>query len=92
VVRETSRDGRKVSGLRISVDHQKLNQVLTKYKKTPGIIEILCVIAEDRNLAVGDDVMFLTVAGDYRENVIGVLHNALDEIKKSVTSKTQFFL
>ena len=28
VVRATSRDGNKVSGLRVSVDHQKLEQIL----------------------------------------------------------------
>jgi len=91
VVRNTSRDGRRVSGLRIAVDHDKLRHVVEKYKKTPGIIEILVEIAEDRDLSVGDDVMCLVVAGDIRENVIETLKNTLDDIKTSVTSKTQFF-
>jgi molybdopterin synthase catalytic subunit len=92
VVRATSRDGREVSGLKVSVDHQKLNHILENYKKVPGIIEISCEIAEDRHLNVGDDVMLLVVAGDYRENVIRVLHAALDDIKKSVTAKTEYFI
>ena len=69
VVRDTSRDGRKVSGLTISVDHEKLRQVVETYKKKPGIVEILVEVAENKKLAVGDDVMFLVVAGDIRENV-----------------------
>lgn len=92
IVRGTSRDGRRVSGLTISVDHEKLKQVIEKYKKEPGIIDILVEIADNRHLAVGDDVMFLVVAGDIRENVISVLNNTLNAIKTSVTNKTEFFL
>ena len=92
VVRDTSRNGRKVSGLTLSVDHEKLNQVLETYKTKPGIIEILVEIAENRNLAVGDDVMLLVVAGDIRENVITVLSDTLNAIKTTVTQKTEFFM
>lgn len=92
VVRDTSRDGRKVSGLTISVDHEKLRQVVETYKKKPGIVEILVEIAENKKLAVGDDVMFLVVAGDIRETVINVLNDTLNAIKTMVTQKTEFFV
>ena len=92
VVRDISRDGRKVSGLTLSVDHEKLRQVIETYKKKPGIVEILVDIAENRNLAVGDDVMLLVVAGDIRENVVAVLGDTLNAIKTTVTQKTEFFL
>ncbi|MBE9530264.1 MAG: molybdenum cofactor biosynthesis protein MoaE [Proteobacteria bacterium] len=92
VVRDTSRDGRKVSGLTLSVDHEKLRQVVETNKKKPGIVEILVEIAENRNLAVGDDVMLLVVAGDIRENVIAVLSDTLNAIKTTVTQKTEFFV
>ena len=92
VVRETSRDGRKVSGLTISVDHEKLSRVVETHKRKPGIVEILVEIAENTNLAVGDDVMLLVVAGDIRENVITVLSDTLNAIKTSVTQKTEIFV
>ena len=92
VVRRTSRDGRRVSGLRISVNHEKLKQVINANKQKPGIIEILVEIAENRDLAVGEDLMLLLVAGDIRENVIGVLKETLDAIKSSVTEKAQFYV
>jgi molybdopterin synthase catalytic subunit len=92
VVRSTSRDGRKVSGLTLSVNHEKLCQVIKTYKKKPGIVEILVEIAGNRNLAVGDDVMLLVVAGDIRENVITVLNDTLNAIKTTVTQKTEFFV
>ncbi|MFO8083940.1 MAG: molybdenum cofactor biosynthesis protein MoaE [Desulfobacterales bacterium] len=92
VVRGTSRDGRKVSGLRVAVDHQKLDQIIESNKNLPGILEILVHINEGKDLVVGDDVMYLVVAGDFRENVISGLHTTLDEIKSSVTQKTEYFL
>ncbi len=92
VVRSTSRDGKKVSGLKVHVDHEKLNKIIEKNRKRTGIVEILIEIAENTELAVGDDVMYLVVAGDYRENVISVLHDTLNEVKSTVTSKTEFFV
>lgn len=92
VVRSTSRDGRQVSGLRIAVDHEKLRNVITENKKRKGIIEILIEIAENKDLSVGDDVMFLVVAGDIRDNVIEALKETLNDIKTTVTTKTEFFV
>lgn len=91
VVRGTSRDGRQVSGLRITVNHNKLQKIVATQKQTPGIIEILVEFNENRLLPVGDDVMFLVVAGDIRENVIRVLTDTLNAIKSTVTHKTEFF-
>lgn len=91
VVRGTSRDGRKVSGLRVAVDHQKLNRIIDSNKKIPGILEILVHINENKDLRIGDDVMYLVVAGDVRENVISVLQDTLNEIKSTVTQKTEYF-
>ncbi len=92
VVRRTSRDGRKVSGLRVKVDHDKLEAILEEQKKRTGIIEILIEIEEEKDLAVGDDVMRLVVAGDIRENVLSTLTDTLNAVKETVTSKTEFFI
>lgn len=92
VVRATARDGRAVSGLRIVVDHDKLREVISQMKKTPGILEILVEIVEGKDLAVGDDVMALVVAGDIRDTVIAVLTETLNTIKTVVTQKTQYFV
>ena len=92
VVRGTSRDGRAVKGLRVAVDHQKLADIISTQKKIAGIVDIKVEIAEDRDLAIGDDVMLLLVAGDIRENVIKVLTDTLNLIKSTVTHKTEFFV
>lgn len=91
IVRNTSRDGRKVTGLQVTVDHEKLRTIIGKNKKKPGIIEILVDINENKPLSIGEDVMFLIVAGDIRDNVIPVLNETLNAIKKDVTTKTEFF-
>jgi molybdopterin synthase catalytic subunit len=91
VVRATSRGGRKVSGLKVAVDHQKLAKILAEQQRRDGILAIRVEIAEDRDLSVGDDVMLLLVAGDIRENVIAVLSETLNLIKSTVTTKTEYF-
>jgi len=92
IVRGTARDGRRVSGLRVSVDHEKLRAVIAENKKKPGIVDILVEIAEDRDLAVGDDVMYLLVAGDIREHVIAALTETLNAVKSTVTRKQQCYV
>ena len=91
VVRATTRDGRQVTGLRVAVNHAKLKQIVHEQSQKPGIIDIRVDIVENQNLSVGDDIMYLVVAGDIRENVISVLKETLDAIKRQVTQKTEFF-
>ena len=91
VVRGTSRDGRPVKGLKVAVDRTKLEQVLAEHRQRPGIVDILVEIIADRDLQIGDDVMYLVVAGDIRENVIAVLTDTLNAIKSTVTSKTEYY-
>lgn len=90
VVRATTRDGRKVTGLKVSVDHAKLEQILIEQSQKPGIVDIQVNIVENKDLTVGDDIMHLMVAGDIRENVISVLRETLDAIKAKVTQKTEY--
>ncbi len=91
IVRSTSRDGKTVTGLTIHVDHTRLRSIIQERKQDPGIIDILVEIKEDQILSVGDDVMYLVVAGDIRENVIHTLKDTLDAIKSTATQKTEFF-
>jgi len=91
IVRATSRDGRRVSGLEVSVDHDRLNHIITEGLRRPGIVAVEVNIAENRYLRVGEDVMVLVVAGDVRENVLSALHSMLEAIKKTATRKIEHF-
>ena len=92
VVRGTSRNGRPVTGLSMSIHQERLDRILDTYRQRPGIIDIQVAFNDQQKLAVGDDLMFLVVAGDIRETVIDTLRLILDEIKSQVTQKTEFFL
>jgi molybdopterin synthase catalytic subunit len=91
VVRGTSRDGRPVSGLTVTVDREALEDILAQQKQRPGIVDIL-VEVRGGSLKVGDDIMFIVVAGDLRDHVIPVLEDTLNAIKKLVTRKTEHFI
>lgn len=91
VVRQTTREGKEVTGLQVEVDHAKLQEIIASQKATPGIVEVLVEINGGKPLKVGDDVMFIIVAGDIRETVIKTLTDTLNRVKSEVTSKTQFF-
>jgi molybdopterin synthase catalytic subunit len=90
VVRQTSHDGKIVTGLRVQVNKERLHKVLNDYRARPGIIDVLIEINNDIDLRVGDTIMYLVVAGDIRKNVISTLSDALDDIKSSVTTKTEY--
>jgi molybdopterin synthase catalytic subunit len=75
----------------VSVDHPLLDRIIHAQKQKPGIVDIKVAIAENRDLAIGDDVMLLLVAGDIRENVIPALTETLNQIKTTVTQKTEYY-
>jgi molybdopterin synthase catalytic subunit len=91
IVRGTSRDGRKVSGVTVYADRKKLDEIVADQKSRLGIFDILVHVNEGE-LKVGDDLLLIAVAGDIRENVIPVLTDTLNTVKKFVTSKTEHFL
>ena len=88
VVRGTSRDGKPVSELDVKVDRNRLAEIIAEMKKKPGIVEILAEVREGK-LMLGEEVMMVAVAGDFRENVFSALMDTVNAIKKDVTRKTE---
>ena len=88
VVRATSRDGSSVSEVTVRVDRKRLEAVLADVKAMPGIVEAVAHVKEG-TLKVGEDVMYVVVAGDFRENVFNAMIAAVNRIKADVTSKTE---
>ncbi|MHB8123951.1 MAG: molybdenum cofactor biosynthesis protein MoaE, partial [Desulfuromonadaceae bacterium] len=71
VVRGTSKYGTAVQGMKLSYDEGKLLNVLNKYKEHDGIVEIKAWI-NSGELKVGDDIMYLMVAGRFRTDVFPI--------------------
>ncbi len=88
VVRDFSRTGKAVEKVRVRVDHERLAQILTEARKRPGIVAVeVEIFAGERR--VGEPLMILAVAGDFRERVITTLAETLDRIKAEVTQKEE---
>ncbi len=88
VVRASSRNGTPVRGVRIRVNEDKLNEILAQARAQEGISAVKAFVREGE-LKVGDQIMLLLVAGDFRENVLRVLGETLDQIKAQVTTKEE---
>ena len=92
VVRRTSRDGQTVDSLKVHVNHEVLDAIIADSRKRQGILDVQVFVYENIRLYVGDDVMYIVVAGDLRENVISTLSYALDRVKSEATEKTQYYI
>jgi molybdopterin synthase catalytic subunit len=88
VVRASSRDGKPVSEVTVRVDRGRLETILAEIKAMTGIVEVLAHVNEG-TLKVGEDVMYVVVAGDFRENVFDAMIAAVNRIKADVTSKQE---
>ena len=89
VVRAWSRkDHRTVTGIRVSPDTARIEALRREYEAKPGIFAIK-IHAATGTLVPGDDLLFIVVAGDLRENVIPVLSEVLDRVKAEAVAKEE---
>jgi molybdopterin synthase catalytic subunit len=91
VVRNWSRRYRaKVTALEIHPDYEKIEALRQEYLQHPGIFDII-IEAKSGTLQPGDDLLFIIVAGDIRENIKPVLAELLDRIKAEAVRKREIF-
>jgi molybdopterin synthase catalytic subunit len=88
VVRGTTRDGSAVSGMELSYDHRRLEEVIRHVEGRPGVVAVRVWINEGL-LQIGDDIMYALVAGDIRENVFGGLQELVRLIKTEVVRERE---
>ncbi|WP_028575167.1 molybdenum cofactor biosynthesis protein MoaE [Desulfonatronovibrio hydrogenovorans] len=89
VVRAWSRKDRsRVSAIEVTPDYQALEEIRKRFEKRPGIFRIVVKAARGL-LKPGDDLLFIIVAGDIRENVKPVLADILDTIKRDAVVKRE---
>ena len=81
VVRAWSRkDKQQVALLEVAPDYEKIENIRQEFLKKPGIFDIV-VEAKVGRFKPGDDLLYIIVAGDLRENVKPVLSDILDRVK-----------
>lgn len=89
VVRGWSRrDGSAVAGIQVRPDRRRIEELRAEYEARPGIFRVLIEACEGL-LMPGDDLLFIIVAGDIRENVKPVLAELLDRVKSEAVAKTE---
>ena len=89
VVRGWSRaDHKDVESVTISTDMDKIQQICHEIESRPGIFRAIAE-AKSGTLKPGDDVLFLIVAGDIRENVKPALADFLDRVKSEAINKIE---
>ncbi|NLX19160.1 MAG: molybdenum cofactor biosynthesis protein [Desulfobulbus sp.] len=87
--RNWSRNSRQeVIALETVVNDEKIAQLREEHLGRPGIYEII-IEARSGTFAPGDDLLFIIVAGDIRENIKPVLAELLDRIKSEAISKKE---
>ena len=89
IVRGTSRDGRKVSMVKLKVNPEALTSIISEIKSRPGIIEVMAEVNEG-TLKIGEDIMRVAVAGDIRDHVFPALQDLVQQIKQQITEKEEF--
>jgi molybdopterin synthase catalytic subunit len=88
VVRSYSRDGRAVVGMELAVDRDRLAEILDSAGLMEGVAVVRAWINEG-HLEVGDDIMYVMVGGDIRDNVFDALQALVRMIKTEVVTETE---
>lgn len=89
VVRNWSRqDKKKVVALEVTPDYAKIEAIRQEFLKREGIYDIVAE-AKSGRFQPGDDLLFLIVAGDIRENIKPVLAELLDRVKSEAIGKKE---
>ncbi|MGW8193089.1 MAG: molybdenum cofactor biosynthesis protein MoaE [Desulforhopalus sp.] len=92
VVRNWSRKDRAgVTALEVTPDYDKIEAIRQEYLTHEGIFDII-IEAHSGTFRPGDDLLFILVAGDIRENIKPVLADLLDRIKAEAVNKKEIFL
>jgi molybdopterin synthase catalytic subunit len=91
VVRNWSRKGRTaVTALEVTPDALKIEALRQEYLHREGIFDII-VEAYTGTFQPGDDLLYIIVAGDIRENIKPVLAELLDRIKSEAVTKKEIY-
>ena len=89
IVRGTSRkvDGRVIS-MQLDYDKNRLDKAVKDTLDRQGVKSVVVYINEGL-LKVGDDIMYVIVAGDRRANILSPFIELIEQIKTNVVTETE---
>jgi molybdopterin synthase catalytic subunit len=88
IVRGTSKSGSPVQGMKLSYDQRRLISVTPIFKQRIGVVEVKVWI-NSGNLEVGDNLMFVLVAGRVKTDVLPVFEELLSLIKNEIVTEEE---
>ncbi len=89
VVRDWSRkDHSKVLSVKVQPNHRRIQEICEEIEKMPGVFKAFAHAFEGE-FKPSDDLLYLIVAGDIRENVKEALSVLLDRIKSEAVKKEE---
>lgn len=88
IVRKTAKNGKIVKGMLLTYDDKLLLDIIKKYKVSDGIVDIKVWINQGK-LDIGDDIMYVLVAGRFRTDVFPVFEKLVGEIKNRVVKEQE---
>ncbi len=89
VVRSWSREGQgAVQQVQVRPDQEMLARIQEESSRLPGIFKVI-IEAREGTFEPGDDLLFIIVAGDLRENVKQALSQTLDAVKSKAIQKQE---
>ncbi len=92
IVRNWSRkDKNKVKALEVTPDLAKIETLRQEFLQRDGIFDIV-IEAKTGEFQPGEDLLFIIVAGDIRENIKPVLAELLDRVKAEAIAKREIIL
>jgi molybdopterin synthase catalytic subunit len=74
--------------MNLSYDKAKLDKAVREFKQMEGIADIKVWINEG-HLKIGDDIMFVCVAGRFRKDVLPVFQELISMIKTEIVSEEE---
>ncbi len=90
VVRSWSRQGHEtVTSVSVRADKEKMHAICQEIEQRQGIFAVVAH-AQEGEFKPGDDLLYLIVAGDIRENVKTAFADLLDRIKAESIIKQEF--
>ena len=87
-VRATSRTGENVESLHVTADRKKIEEIREWALARPGVIAVE-IEALEGTFTVGDDLLFVVLAGDIREHVFDAMRATVERLKTEGVSKVE---
>lgn len=88
VVRGTAKDGKPVKAMQLSYNQEALDSCVSRLEKKEGITAIRAWI-NNGALKIGDDIMYVLVAGRFRTDVLPVFQELLTTIKSEIVCEKE---